>query len=78
MSDMLAARLHKIGDPMKLERVPTPEPRPTDVVVQVTACNIVPNLKNVLAIYAEWFPYLPLPQLPATFGLDTAGIVSGP
>jgi D-arabinose 1-dehydrogenase-like Zn-dependent alcohol dehydrogenase len=76
MSDMLAARLHKIGDPMQLERVPTPEPRPTDVVVQVTACNIVPNLKNVLAIYAEWFPYLPLPQLPAIFGLDTAGVVS--
>lgn len=76
MSEMLAARLHKIGDPMKLERVPTPEPRPTDVVVQVTACNIVPNLKNVLAIYAEWFPYLPLPQLPAIFGLDTAGVVS--
>jgi D-arabinose 1-dehydrogenase-like Zn-dependent alcohol dehydrogenase len=76
MSDMLAARLHKIGDPMKLERVPTPEPRPTDVVVKVTACNIVPNLKNVLAIYAEWFPYLPLPKLPAIFGLDTAGVVS--
>ena len=76
MPDMLAARLHNIGDPMKLERVPTPEPRPTDVVVQVTACNIVPNLKNVLAIYAEWFPYLPLPQLPAIFGLDTAGVVS--
>jgi len=76
MSDMLAARLHKIGDPMTLERVPTPEPRPTDVVVQVTACNIVPNLKNVLAIYAEWFPYLPLPKLPAIFGLDTAGVVS--
>lgn len=76
MSDMLAARLHKIGDPMQLERVPTPEPRPTDVVIQVTACNIVPNLKNVLAIYAEWFPYLPLPELPAIFGLDTAGVVS--
>lgn len=76
MPDMLAARLHKIGDPMKLERVPAPEPRPTDVVVKVTACNIVPNLKNVLAIYAEWFPYLPLPQLPAIFGLDTAGVVS--
>lgn len=76
MPDMLAARLHTIGDPMKLERVPTPSPRPTDVVVQVTACNIVPNLKNVLATYAEWFPYLPLPQLPAIFGLDTAGVVS--
>jgi alcohol dehydrogenase len=76
MNDMLAARLHKIGDPMQLERVPAPEPRSTDVVVQVTACNIVPNLKNVLAIYAEWFPYLPLPKLPAIFGLDTAGIVA--
>lgn len=76
MSEMLAARLHEIGQPMQLERVPVPEPRPTDVVVQVMACNIVPNLKNVLAIYAEWFPYLPLPKLPAIFGLDTAGVVT--
>jgi D-arabinose 1-dehydrogenase-like Zn-dependent alcohol dehydrogenase len=76
MQDMLAARLHAIGAPMQLERVPVPEPRPTDVVVKVMACNIVPNLKNVLAIYAEWFPYLPLPKLPATFGLDTSGIVT--
>lgn len=76
MQDMLAARLHTIGEPMVLERVPLPEPRPTDVVVKVMACNIVPNLKNVLATYAEWFPYLPLPKLPAIFGLDTAGVVS--
>lgn len=76
MQDMLAARLHTIGEPMQLERVPRPAPRPTDVVVKVMACNIVPNLKNVLATYAEWFPYLPLPKLPAIFGLDTAGIVS--
>lgn len=76
MQDMLAARLHTIGEPMQLERVPRPAPRPTDVVVKVMACNIVPNLKNVLATYAEWFPYLPLPKLPAIFGLDTAGVVS--
>lgn len=76
MSDMLAARLHEIGQPMQLERVPAPTPRPTDVVVKVAACNIVPNLKNVLAIYAEWFPYLPLPELPAIFGLDTSGVVA--
>jgi D-arabinose 1-dehydrogenase-like Zn-dependent alcohol dehydrogenase len=30
----------------------------------------------VLATYAEWFPYLPLPQLPAIFGLDAAGVVT--
>ncbi|MEU6134680.1 alcohol dehydrogenase catalytic domain-containing protein [Nocardioides sp. NPDC047086] len=76
MQDMLAARLHTIGEPMQLERVPRPAPRSTDVVVKVMACNIVPNLKNVLATYAEWFPYLPLPKLPAIFGLDTAGVVS--
>lgn len=76
MQDMLAARVHEIGQPMQLDRVAVPEPRPTDVVVQVAACNIVPNLKNVLAIYAEWFPYLPLPKLPAIFGLDTAGVVA--
>ena len=73
---MLAARLHDIGKPMVLEELPIPEPRPTDVVVNVKACNVVPNLKNVLATYAEWFPYLPLPQLPAIFGLDAAGVVS--
>jgi len=76
MPDMLAARLHAIGEEMRLEKVPVPEPRPTDVVVQVKACNVVPNLKNVLATYAEWFPYLPLPKLPAVFGLDSAGVVT--
>jgi threonine dehydrogenase-like Zn-dependent dehydrogenase len=73
---MLAARLHEIGKPMQLEQVPIPTPRSTDVVVQVKACNVVPNLKNVLATYAEWFPYLPLPKLPAIFGLDSAGVVT--
>ena len=73
---MLAARLHEIGRPMVLERLPVPEPRPTDVLVQVRACGIVPNLGNVLANWQRWFPELPLPRLPAIFGLDAAGVVA--
>lgn len=76
MQTMLAARLHAIGEPMSLESVSMPAPRANDVVVQVKACNVVPNLKNVLATYAEWFPYLPLPKLPAVFGLDASGVVT--
>ena len=75
-SSMLAARLHEIDQPMKIEQLPIPEPRATDVLVHVKACNIVPNLRNVLASYSKWFPYLPLPKLPAVFGLDAAGVVA--
>jgi alcohol dehydrogenase len=36
---------------------------------------MVPNLGNVLANWTRWFPHLPLPKLPAIFGLDPAGVV---
>ncbi len=75
---MLAAQLHYVGEPMRLERLPIPKPRPTDVVVQVKACGVVPNLGNVLANWQMWFPELPLPKLPAIFGLDVAGVVAEP
>ncbi|WP_246731827.1 alcohol dehydrogenase catalytic domain-containing protein [Methylocapsa sp. S129] len=72
---MNAARLHKFGDPMILERVARPVPRATDVLISVKACGVVPNLRNVLAHWQGWFPELPLPKLPAIFGLDVAGVV---
>jgi threonine dehydrogenase-like Zn-dependent dehydrogenase len=72
---MLAARMHDVSAPMVLERVPLPAPGPTDVRVQVKACNIVPNLANVLENWTTWFPQNPLPTLPAIFGLDPTGIV---
>ena len=37
---------------------------------------MVPNLGNVLANWTKWFPHLPLPKLPAIFGLDPAGVVA--
>lgn len=72
---MRAARMHEPGKPMQIERIPVPEVRPIDVLVSVKACGIVPNLGNVLSNWGSWFPDLPLPKLPAIFGLDPAGVV---
>lgn len=73
MEMMSAARLHDIASPFSVDRVPVPTPGDDDVLVRVRACTIVPNLKNVAYNYPEWFPYLPLPALPAIYGLDPAG-----
>jgi len=67
--------MHKVGEPMILDQVPLPEPGPIDVRVAVKACNIVPNLGNILKSWTTWFPQNPLPELPAIFGLDPAGVV---
>ena len=76
MSMMRAARLHEIGAPMIVKRVPRPTPRATDVLIKVKACGVVPNLGNVLTHWRDWFPELPLPRLPASFGLDVSGEVA--
>ena len=61
---------------MRIDIVERPVARATDVVVEVKACGMVPNLGNVLANWPSWCPHLPLPKLPATFGLDPAGVVA--
>jgi len=73
---MRAARMHAVGQPMTIDIVERPVAKATDVVVQVKACGMVPNLGNVLANWPSWCPHLPLPRLPATFGLDPAGVVA--
>jgi D-arabinose 1-dehydrogenase-like Zn-dependent alcohol dehydrogenase len=75
---MIAARLHAYGQPMTLDRIEVPEPRPTDVLVEVKACGVVPNLARVVSNY---FGTLTpdnkmMPPLPAIFGLDPAGVVA--
>ncbi|NWK94557.1 alcohol dehydrogenase [Sphingobium lactosutens] len=72
---MTAARMHEVGGPLILERVPTPTLGSMDVLVRVRSCGIVPNLGNILANWTTWFPHMPLPPLPAIFGLDPAGEV---
>lgn len=73
---MQAARLHKVGEAFQVDTIPVPKVRPTDVIVKVKAAGVVPNLRNVVTNYPTWFPFLPLPKLPAIYGLDAAGIVA--
>jgi D-arabinose 1-dehydrogenase-like Zn-dependent alcohol dehydrogenase len=75
---MIAARLHDYGKPMTLDRIPIPEPRPTDVLVEVKACGVVPNMTRVVS---NFFGNLSterklMPPLPAIFGLDPTGVVA--
>ena len=72
---MRTARMHVRGEPLTIDQLEVPTPRPTDVLVEVKACGIVPNLGNVLNKFVDWFPHLSLPPLPAIFGLDPAGVV---
>lgn len=46
---MRAARLHAVGEPMRIDEVARPVATGSDVVVEVKACGMVPNLANVLA-----------------------------
>jgi alcohol dehydrogenase len=78
MATMMAARLHAYGQPMTLDRMEVPEPRPTDVLVEVKACGVVPNLTRVVS---NFFGTLTpdnkmMSPLPAIFGLDPAGVVA--
>lgn len=73
---MLAARMHDVGSNLIVEELPVPVPGPLDVLVKVHACGIVPNLGNVLKNVKDLLPNLPLPTLPAIFGLDPAGEVA--
>ena len=78
MATMIAARLHAYGSPMTLDRIDVPEPRPTDVLVEVKACGVVPNLTRVVS---NFFGTLTpdnkmMPALPAIFGLDPTGVVA--
>lgn len=73
---MRAARLHGISEQFRVDTINVPQVRDTDVLVEVKAAGVVPNLRNVVTNYPKWFPYLPLPKLPAIFGLDAAGVVA--
>lgn len=69
---MRAARLHEPGKPLRIDRIERPVPRAGDVLVQVKACGIIPNMNTIIG-GTLWHH---LPKLPAIIGLDAAGIVA--
>ena len=75
---MNAARLHTIGQPMKIDEILLPAVRPTDVLVEVRICGVVPNLRRVIGNFfgTEAPDRKRFPPLPAIFGLDPAGVVA--
>ena len=75
---MMVARLHAIGSPMRIDEIPVPDPRPTDVLVEVKACGVVPNMRRVIGNYFGTNTSDPklFPPLPAIFGLDPVGIIA--
>jgi alcohol dehydrogenase len=70
---MQAARLHTPGGPMLIEQVEKPTLHPSDVLIEVKACGVIPNM-NAIFSGALWNR---LPPLPAIVGLDAAGVVAG-
>jgi threonine dehydrogenase-like Zn-dependent dehydrogenase len=71
-AQMRAARLHRPGEPLRIDRIDVPEPGPRDVLVAVKACGVIPNM-NAIFSGTLWNR---LPPLPASVGLDAAGVVA--
>lgn len=69
---MRAARLHEPGQPLRIDTVERPVPRPDDVMVQVKSCGVIPNM-NAIFSGKLWNH---LPTLPASVGLDAAGVIA--
>jgi threonine dehydrogenase-like Zn-dependent dehydrogenase len=69
---MRTARLHEPGKPLRIDTVEKPEPRPRDVLVEVRACGVIPNMNAIFS--GQLWNHLP--PLPASVGLDAAGVIA--
>ena len=71
-SHMRTARLHEPGQPLHIDSVERPKPRANDVLIKVKSSGVIPNM-NAIFSGRLWNH---LPSLPASVGLDAAGIVA--
>jgi len=69
---MRSARLHEPGRPLRIDNIVKPSPRANDVLIQVKSCGVIPNM-NAIFSGKLWNH---LPPLPASVGLDAAGVVA--
>ena len=68
MAEMLAAVLQSPGEPLRLERIPVPEPRRGEVLVRVAACGVCHTDLHVIKAEVA-FP------TPAVLGHEISGTV---
>ena len=68
---MKAAVLHELRTPLKIERVPVPEPGHGDLLIKVTACGVCHS--DLHAVDGDWTPPPVLPLIP---GHEVAGKVA--
>jgi propanol-preferring alcohol dehydrogenase len=69
---MRALQYTAIGRPPEIREVPTPEPRPGEVLVKVTAAGVCHSDEYTMSQPADQFRF----QLPMTLGHEGAGIVA--
>jgi threonine dehydrogenase-like Zn-dependent dehydrogenase len=67
---MRVARLHAVGEPLRIEEMPLPEVGPNDVLVRIAACGTQDGDHQL--IHGK----LPLRQLPLVIGHEPAGTVA--
>jgi len=68
---MLAARLYKPGEPLRVEHVPVPAPADGELLVRVSACGLCGTDLH-LAVVGD----LPVERTPITLGHEAAGVVA--
>lgn len=68
---MRAARLHEPGKGLRVDVIRRPAPRPGDVLVRVKSCGVIPNMNAIFS--GQLWNHLP--PLPASVGLDAAGVI---
>src|SRR5262249_45298125 len=70
---MKAARLHEYAQPLVIEEIPVPDPKPDEILVNVKACGMCRS--DVQLVDRYFLKYVDIPR-PITPGHEITGVVS--